>query len=81
MVTSKLRTLKDLKCLLVLIVRNVVAFENFESEKIYNTKMDEFTNITISEAATYEIDNNQLLMTLDEKESIKETLLMKFTKS
>ena len=55
MVTSKLRTLKDLKCLLVLIVRNVVAFENFESEKIYNTKMDEFTNITISEAATYEI--------------------------
>ncbi len=48
-----------------------------ESEKFYNKKVEEFINRVISEAAAY--DNNQLPLTPDEKEGIKELLLLKFT--
>jgi hypothetical protein len=49
-----------------------------ESEKFYNKKVEEFTNRE-REAAAY--NNNQLPLTSDEKQSIKELLLLKFTES
>jgi hypothetical protein len=48
-----------------------------ESEKFYNKKVEEFTNMAVSAAAAN--DNNQLSLTSDEKESITELLLLKFT--
>ena len=62
--------------------KQVETFRNIildESEKFYNKKVEEFTNRAISEAAPY--NNNQLLLTSDEKQSIKELFLLKFTES
>ena len=60
--------------------KQVETFRNIildESKKFYNKKVEEFTNLAVSEAAAY--DNNQLSLTPDEKESIKELLPLKFT--
>jgi hypothetical protein len=48
-----------------------------ESEKFYNNKIEEFTNRVISDLAAY--NNNQLPLTSDEKQSIKESLPLGFS--